>query len=1217
MINRRVPVLMLCLAFTMLIPAVPSALATDAQEAHSAATSYMLRAAQGGPSGATEQIPIIFSAQNGTSLVVGIDASVLARNTTYAETDIQRVLNTNSSITVMYMVINNQQAGGAVGGAVQPVTPPAAPVNSTQPPPAEQGAVGTVPPPAAPQAPDSTPDPAQVCYPVQPEHEDMCDDHIEAEIDAGNLPVDYEWELEQLAAFCYPTVSDGWEAQCAAFAEEIAPPGAVGSVLSTADPCTGNSVNNTVCYYYGKYKKECLPTHTHSSCTIYARIINNGGYALPTSAPADTTPPTITAPADITRTVTGDRVTVIYINLGSATASDNSGIAPTVAHSPQSPFRVGTTTVTWTATDAAGNTATDTQRVTVIHNRPTAPTNPAPAPPPPPTSINPAPATIPSSGTNLFSDTFEGSLSKWVLSGDGNWRAHTFDESHRNAPLYTAADRVAESDNCDSTCIMTTRSSIDLRGKSWAYLEFGRFIDRSLDNNEGLRVELYRAGIWNTVYHWTDNGGHDDDRWHKEAYSLSSHLGRTDLKIRFTATSSSPSEEAAVNDVRVVASGSAAPPADTTPPRITAPADIIRTVTSKTPAAVTLGTPTASDNSGTAPKVTNNAPPAFPVGRTTTVTWTATDAAGNTATDTQRVKLTYRAPVPAGVNPTPVTVPSTGAPLFSDTFDGTLSSKWTLTGDGDWRAHTFDESNRNPPLYTTTDRVAEADNCDDTCVMTTRQTIDLRGHTWAYLEFGRFVDRSMDGDEGLKIELYKAGSWKTIYHWTQDNGNADDRWHEEAYSLSDHLGRTDLKIRFTATSSSPSEEAAVNDVRITVPDTVSPSITAPADLTVRSSSPNGTSSVSLGTPTASDNSGTTPAVTDDAPPVFPVGTTTVTWTATDAAGNTATDTQRVTVTYTAPTQQPQQCTAGGSSGDEGGASGQGRPNPSIVCARDVIYGGDLLLQYLTNGTDMRKDGTGTVTIGAIKGSKAGIVMAGHVLEISQTSQIDGFNAVHNYTVSNYTYDTKPSRAPIHLKPALIPTDPQVHVSSSQGVIKKEKGGSVDAGFIPLQSSSTTAVAKVRMQNSSTFTVVDGRLADVPQNARINIYGIHNEASGTLAFKNVTMLDHKSGDRVHTNMGVAQYKSQMGDSGAPVIYHHNNKNRLIGLHTAAICSFTSPSEGLNYIYNYSTAPAGQPLNQAFSYACESKHSFSSNNNTRTWKVFTAWENTKEALNVRLP
>jgi Bacterial Ig domain/HYR domain len=59
-------------------------------------------------------------------------------------------------------------------------------------------------------------------------------------------------------------------------------------------------------------------------------------------------------------------------------------------------------------------------------------------------------------------------------------------------------------------------------------------------------------------------------------------------------------------------------------------------------------------------------------------------------------------------------------------------------------------------------------------------------------------------------------------------------------------------------------------------------------------------SVDLGTPTVSDNLTGTPVVTNDAPSTFPIGTTTVTWTATDDAGNQANCAQQVTVVEAPP-----------------------------------------------------------------------------------------------------------------------------------------------------------------------------------------------------------------------------------------------------------------------------------------------------------------------------
>ncbi|MEN9700279.1 MAG: hypothetical protein RLZZ301_1477, partial [Bacteroidota bacterium] len=92
---------------------------------------------------------------------------------------------------------------------------------------------------------------------------------------------------------------------------------------------------------------------------------------------------------------------------------------------------------------------------------------------------------------------------------------------------------------------------------------------------------------------------------------------------------------------------------DNTAPVITAPLDVTTTPNLGCESiGVTLGTPVTSDNC-TVASVTNNAPAIFPIG-TTVVTWTVTDAAGNTSTATQLVHVVdMSAPVataPADVN---------------------------------------------------------------------------------------------------------------------------------------------------------------------------------------------------------------------------------------------------------------------------------------------------------------------------------------------------------------------------------------------------------------------------------------------------------------------------------------------------------------------------------------------------------------------------------------
>jgi len=82
-------------------------------------------------------------------------------------------------------------------------------------------------------------------------------------------------------------------------------------------------------------------------------------------------------------------------------------------------------------------------------------------------------------------------------------------------------------------------------------------------------------------------------------------------------------------------------------------------------------------------------------------------------------------------------------------------------------------------------------------------------------------------------------------------------------------------------------------------DKTPPTISAPPDIHVEATGKDGTA-VSLGTPVVFDALDPNPAVTNDAPALFGLGTTVVTWTTIDAAGNATTAQQNVTVVGTPP-----------------------------------------------------------------------------------------------------------------------------------------------------------------------------------------------------------------------------------------------------------------------------------------------------------------------------
>ena len=84
----------------------------------------------------------------------------------------------------------------------------------------------------------------------------------------------------------------------------------------------------------------------------------------------------------------------------------------------------------------------------------------------------------------------------------------------------------------------------------------------------------------------------------------------------------------------------------------------------------------------------------------------------------------------------------------------------------------------------------------------------------------------------------------------------------------------------------------INNTTVTVEDNQDPIITCPADITTTTNGACSASGVALGSPTTSDNCSVA-STTNNAPANFPPGETIVTWTVTDAAGNTATCDQRV------------------------------------------------------------------------------------------------------------------------------------------------------------------------------------------------------------------------------------------------------------------------------------------------------------------------------------
>ena len=117
----------------------------------------------------------------------------------------------------------------------------------------------------------------------------------------------------------------------------------------------------------------------------------------------------------------------------------------------------------------------------------------------------------------------------------------------------------------------------------------------------------------------------------------------------------------------------------------------------------------------------------------------------------------------------------------------------------------------------------------------------------------------------------------------------------DSSEFSDSLGS--YTISYNSVDSSGNNAVTVTrtvTVQETItPDNTPPTITPPPNITLESIDPQST--INIGTATATDNRDSNPTITNDAPNSFPLGVTTITWTATDSSGNISTVTQTVTI----------------------------------------------------------------------------------------------------------------------------------------------------------------------------------------------------------------------------------------------------------------------------------------------------------------------------------
>ncbi|HEX8355325.1 MAG TPA: PxKF domain-containing protein [Pyrinomonadaceae bacterium] len=376
--------------------------------------------------------------------------------------------------------------------------------------------------------------------------------------------------------------------------------------------------------------------------------------------------------------------------------------------------------------------------------------------------------------------------------------------------------------------------------------------------------------------------------------------------ITWTVLDSAGRTASCTQKVTVVAGGC---PGDTTAPTIQAPANIEVGTGAATGGACSvvltdaqLGQVTTSDDCNAAVTVTSNGPDGnnFPVG-TTTVTYTATDAAGNQATATQTVtvvddtKPLISAPADAAYTclsevpaPDPSqaygVAPNDELPNGSPVFDNCGAPQVTVTD-----ASTGAGSAASPLVITRTFRATDSAGNFSTAVQTIT-VIDATAPT-----VGAPADLTLECASGIPAADASQAT-------AADNCAPPAVTVTETNNGGAGSAASPLVVTRTYTATDAAGNSASDTQTITVADMTAPTLSVPADIVVGNDAASCSAGVSFAV-TAADNCGPAGVVTSHpSGSVFPKGTTTVTATATDAAGNTTVKTFTVTVNDTeAPT----------------------------------------------------------------------------------------------------------------------------------------------------------------------------------------------------------------------------------------------------------------------------------------------------------------------------
>ncbi|NDB91545.1 MAG: HYR domain-containing protein, partial [Nitrososphaeria archaeon] len=560
---------------------------------------------------------------------------------------------------------------------------------------------------------------------------------------------------------------------------------------------------------------------------IWTAIDNAGNMAIATQTVTvgDSTPPVISGLVDIKQEATSPQNTV---NLGTPTVSDLVGVLSIENDAPQT-FPLGETTVTWTAIDVAKNEQTFAQTVTIVDTKPP--------------KVK-APSAITSEATSFDQNVVE--LGEPTVTDNSEISSITND-APQTFPLGETT---------------VTWTAVDLSGNVGSATQKVTVVDTTkpvITKIADITSEA-TSEKQNTVTLVAPNATDIQPVTISNNAPTFFPLGQT--TITWTGVDASGNNSTITQVINVV---------DTTAPTLSAPSDITQEAKGKTGNVVSLGEPVATDATGIS-SISNNAPADYPFG-TTVVTWTANDNHGNSVTKTQNVTVID------------TTKPTISAPA-NVKFEATAESG-NIVELGQPKTADLVE------VESVTNDAPESFKLGDTTVTWT--VTDTSGNTNTATQTISVVDTTAP-IISVPADITQEATSKSETIVSIGNADATDAIKVDSVTndapKSFPLGET--TITWTATDSSGNISTATQ--KITIVDTTKPVITAQADITQEATSASD-NIVELKSPTTFDTVSSV-SVTNDAPKSFPLGETTVTWTATDESGNSASAVQKITIVDT-------------------------------------------------------------------------------------------------------------------------------------------------------------------------------------------------------------------------------------------------------------------------------------------------------------------------------